>query len=130
MTKRLIVAVAALTLGGCAGEAVRQAETGPVIMGSADRGAMLVQQKCAGCHAVDRTGDSPVATSTATRDRARAGLLACRGDLASARALVGGTLLRRLRRTVGRSAPATMEVSESADWRRPAGSAGSSASMD
>lgn len=60
MTGRLIAAVAALTLGGCAGEAVRQNGTEPVIMGSADRGAMLVQQKCAGCHSVERSGDSPM----------------------------------------------------------------------
>jgi DNA-binding CsgD family transcriptional regulator len=33
----------------------------------------------------DRVGDSPVATSTATRERTRAWLDACRGDLASAR---------------------------------------------
>lgn len=41
----------------------------------------------------DRTGDSPVATSTATRDRARAWLAACRGDLTSARSLVRATLV-------------------------------------
>ncbi len=63
MTARWIAALAVLTLGGCAGEAVRQTETGPVIMGSADRGAMLVQQKCAGCHAVEQTGDSPLASA-------------------------------------------------------------------
>jgi len=63
MTARWIAALAVLTLGGCAGEAVRQTETGPVIMGSADRGAMLVQQKCAGCHAVEPTGDSPLASA-------------------------------------------------------------------
>ena len=63
MTGRWIAALAVLTLGGCAGEAVRQTETRPVIMGSADRGAMLVQQKCAGCHSVERTGDSPMAAA-------------------------------------------------------------------
>jgi mono/diheme cytochrome c family protein len=60
MTGRLITALAALTLGGCAGEAVRQNGTEPVVMGSADRGAILVRQKCAGCHAVERSGDSPM----------------------------------------------------------------------
>ena len=60
MTRRLIAALAALTLGGCASEALRQNGTDPVIMGSADRGAVLVRQKCAGCHAVERTGDSPM----------------------------------------------------------------------
>ncbi|WP_292062786.1 c-type cytochrome [Brevundimonas sp. UBA7664] len=63
MTGRLIAALAALTLGGCAGEAVRQTGTDPVIMGSADRGAMLVQTKCAGCHAVERSGDSPMSAA-------------------------------------------------------------------
>lgn len=63
MTGRLIAALAALTLGGCAGEAVRQNGTEPVIMGFADRGAILVRQKCAGCHAVERTGDSPMASA-------------------------------------------------------------------
>ena len=60
MTGRLIAALAALTLGGCAGEAVRQNGTEPAIMGSANRGAVLVRQKCAGCHAVERAGDSPM----------------------------------------------------------------------
>jgi DNA-binding CsgD family transcriptional regulator len=36
----------------------------------------------------DDVGDSPVATSVMTRERARAGLFACRGDLAAARALI------------------------------------------
>ena len=63
MTGRLIALVAALTLGGCAGEAVRQNGSEPIIMGSAERGAILVRQKCAGCHAVERTGDSPMAAA-------------------------------------------------------------------
>lgn len=63
MTGRMIAALAALTLGGCAGEAVRQNGTEPIIMGSADRGAILVRQKCAGCHAVERSGDSPMAAA-------------------------------------------------------------------
>ncbi len=60
MTGRLMAALAALTLGGCAGEAVRQNGTEPVVMGSADRGGILVRQKCAGCHSVERAGDSPM----------------------------------------------------------------------
>lgn len=63
MTGRLIAALAVLTLGGCAGEAVRQDGTGPVVMGSADRGALFVRQNCASCHAVERTGDSPMAAA-------------------------------------------------------------------
>lgn len=68
MTGRLIAALAVLTLGGCAGEAVRQNGTEPVVMGSADRGAILVRQKCAGCHAVERSGDSPMASAPPFRD--------------------------------------------------------------
>ena len=60
MTGRLMTALAALTLGGCAGEAVRQPGIEAIAMGSADRGAILVRQKCAGCHAVERSGDSPM----------------------------------------------------------------------
>lgn len=60
MTGRLIAAVAALALGGCAGEAARQTEIGPVAMGSPDRGAILVREKCAGCHSVERSGESPM----------------------------------------------------------------------
>jgi mono/diheme cytochrome c family protein len=63
MTVRLIALVAALTLGGCAGEAVRQNGPEPVVMGSAERGGVLVRDKCAGCHAVERTGDSPLASA-------------------------------------------------------------------
>ncbi len=60
MTGRLIAAVAALTLGGCAGEAVRQNGTEPLVMGSANRGAMIAREKCSSCHAVERSGDSPM----------------------------------------------------------------------
>lgn len=64
MTKRLsALVVAALTLGGCAGEAVRQDGTDPIVMGSEARGAMLVRRKCSGCHAVERSGDSPMAAA-------------------------------------------------------------------
>ena len=63
MTGRLIALVALLALGGCAGEAVRQNGTERIIMGSAERGAIMVRQKCAGCHAVERTGDSPMASA-------------------------------------------------------------------
>lgn len=63
MTGRLLVVLAALTIGGCTGEAVRQTGTDPLIMGSADRGAILVRQKCAACHSVERTGDSPMASA-------------------------------------------------------------------
>ena len=64
MTGRLIAILAALALGACAGEAARQTNgTESRFMGSADRGAILVHQKCAGCHAVERTGDSPMSAA-------------------------------------------------------------------
>lgn len=63
MRNRLIAALAVLTLGGCGGEAVRQTGPRPIVMGSVDRGAILVRQKCAGCHAVERSGDSPMAAA-------------------------------------------------------------------
>lgn len=68
MTGRLCILLGALALAGCAGEAVRQNGTEPVIMGSADRGAVLVRQNCAGCHAVERSGDSPMAAAPPFRD--------------------------------------------------------------
>lgn len=68
MTGRLLILLGALALGGCAGEAVRQNGTEPVIMGSSDRGAVLVRQNCAGCHAVERSGDSPMAAAPPFRD--------------------------------------------------------------
>lgn len=63
MTGRLLVAVAVLALGGCAGEAARHTGTDPLIMGSADRGAILVRQRCASCHAVERSGASPMTSA-------------------------------------------------------------------
>lgn len=60
MTGRLWIVLGALALAGCAGEAVRQTANEPVVMGSADRGAVLVRARCAGCHAVERAGDSPM----------------------------------------------------------------------
>lgn len=63
MTGRPWILLGALVLGGCAGQAVRQDRTEPVVMGSADRGAVLVRQKCAGCHAVERAGTSPMAAA-------------------------------------------------------------------
>ncbi len=62
------ILLGALALAGCAGEAVRQNGTEPVVMGSADRGAILVRQQCAGCHAVERSGDSPLAAAPPFRD--------------------------------------------------------------
>lgn len=68
MTGRLCVLLGALALSGCAGEAVRQNGTEPVVIGSADRGAVLVRQNCAGCHAVERSGASPMAAAPPFRD--------------------------------------------------------------
>ncbi|WP_332638604.1 c-type cytochrome [Brevundimonas sp.] len=68
MTGRPWILLGALALAGCAGEAARQTEPEPMIMGSADRGAILVRQNCAGCHAVERSGDSPMAAAPPFRD--------------------------------------------------------------
>ena len=68
MRGRLWIALAALALTGCAGEAVRQTGPGPVLIGSADRGAVLVRQNCAGCHAVERSGNSPMVAAPPFRD--------------------------------------------------------------
>lgn len=69
MTGRLPwIVLGALALGGCAGEAVPHYGTDPVVMGSADRGAIFVRQNCASCHAVERAGDSPMAAAPPFRD--------------------------------------------------------------
>lgn len=69
MTGRLPwIVLGALALGSCAGESVRHHGTDPVIMGSVDRGAVLVRQNCASCHAVERSGDSPMTAATPFRD--------------------------------------------------------------
>ena len=68
MTGRLWVLLGALALAGCAGQTGRQNGTGPVIIGSADRGAILVRQNCVGCHAVERSGNSPMAAAPPFRD--------------------------------------------------------------
>jgi len=68
MTGRLWFLLGTLALAGCAGHPVRQNGTEPAVMGSADRGAILVQQKCAGCHAVERSGSSPMGAAPPFRD--------------------------------------------------------------
>jgi DNA-binding CsgD family transcriptional regulator len=59
---------------------------GHLLLGRCDEAAVALDR-------ADAVGDSPVATSIATRERTRAWLDACRGDLASAR--------QRIRDTVG-----------------------------
>ncbi len=69
MTGRLPwIVLGVLALGGCAGEAVGNQGTDPMVMGSADRGAILVRQNCASCHAVERSGPSPMPAATPFRD--------------------------------------------------------------
>jgi cytochrome c len=63
MTGRVIGLLAALMLGGCAIPAIRADATEPVVMGSADRGGLMVRRTCSGCHAVERSGDSPMAAA-------------------------------------------------------------------
>lgn len=54
---------------------------GHLLLGEADAAAVALAE-------ADAVGDSPLATSSTTRDRTRAWLLAARGDLTAARALV------------------------------------------
>lgn len=68
MSGRLLGALALLALGGCAGEAARQNGTEPVIMGAANRGGVLVREKCAGCHSVERSGESPMRAAPPFRE--------------------------------------------------------------
>lgn len=71
----LILATAGLlVLGGCAADGP---EGGPVApleptpFGSVALGGNLVRQQCAGCHAVERTGDSPLKAATPFREMGR-----------------------------------------------------------
>jgi DNA-binding CsgD family transcriptional regulator len=58
---------------------------GHLLQGRCDEAAVALER-------ADEAGDSPVATSVATRERARAWLDACRGDLASARERIRETV--------------------------------------
>jgi mono/diheme cytochrome c family protein len=63
-----------LLIGGCAtdganGEAVAPPDPSP--LGSVVLGGNLVRQKCAGCHAVELTGDSPMKAAPPFRDMGR-----------------------------------------------------------
>jgi len=63
-----------LALGGCAaggqdGEAA--APLGPTPFGSVAIGGNLVRQQCAGCHAVELTGDSPMKAAPPFREMGR-----------------------------------------------------------
>jgi mono/diheme cytochrome c family protein len=70
MTPAALAALVALA--GCAadgpqgGAAAAPPPSG--LTGSADRGAVLVRLKCAGCHAVERSGDSPMAAAPPFRN--------------------------------------------------------------
>lgn len=72
---RLMIAGAAAALfavAGCAADG-SPPETSAVsppagLSGSVDRGAVLVRLRCAGCHAVERSGDSPMAAAPPFRD--------------------------------------------------------------
>ena len=59
-SRPLIGLGAALWLAGCAAAADRPVapDAGPA--GSVARGAALAQARCASCHAVERSGDSPM----------------------------------------------------------------------
>lgn len=65
MIGRLLILSGAMALAGCAGDGASSPGPGPqpAFLGSADRGAVLVRQKCAVCHSVERSGDSPLAAA-------------------------------------------------------------------
>ena len=74
---KLVLALATaglMVLGGCAaggadGDVV--APPDPTPFGSAAIGGNLVRQQCAGCHAVELTGDSPMKAATPFRQMGR-----------------------------------------------------------
>lgn len=71
---RMVVALTGLVaLSACAsgagGERAPPFDTGPV--GSVAVGGNIVRQKCAGCHAVDRVGDSPMKAAPPFRTMGR-----------------------------------------------------------
>lgn len=62
----------AFALAGCATEdGPPPAPFDPTPSGSASLGGNLVRQKCAGCHAVERTGDSPMKAAPPFREMGR-----------------------------------------------------------
>lgn len=70
MFKRFVMLAGLLTLAACAadGEVAPTPAPTMAMAGSVDRGAVLVRQKCAGCHAVERSGDSPLRAAPPFRD--------------------------------------------------------------
>jgi len=74
MRSALTLATAGLlALGGCAaggnGQAVAPPDPSP--LGSVALGGNLVRQQCAGCHAVELTGDSPMKSAPPFREMGR-----------------------------------------------------------
>lgn len=70
MFRHLTILAGLLALAACAADG-GTAPPPPQAMasaGSVDRGAVLVRQKCAGCHAVERSGDSPMRAAPPFRD--------------------------------------------------------------
>lgn len=67
MIGRLLILSGAMALAGCAADGASSPGRGPgpqaAFTGSADRGAVMVRQKCAVCHSVERSGDSPLAAA-------------------------------------------------------------------
>lgn len=68
----LAATAAGLLVGGCAADGPdRGPGSGASTSGLAARGGTLVRQKCSGCHAVERTGDSPMAAAPPFRTMGR-----------------------------------------------------------
>lgn len=63
------LALCGVGMSGCSVGGATNRQTHPTVavagdsVASAARGSALVQSKCAGCHAVGRTGDSPLAAA-------------------------------------------------------------------
>ncbi|MDY6922329.1 MAG: c-type cytochrome [Pseudomonadota bacterium] len=74
ITAIIATGLLALALGGCATDEDGPPPASPVYaspVGSASLGGNLVRLKCAGCHAVESTGDSPMKAAPPFRQMGR-----------------------------------------------------------
>lgn len=67
----VLAAAGLLATGGCAADGAQDAAVDGIPVGSAALGGNLVRLRCAGCHAVERTGDSPMKAAPPFRDMGR-----------------------------------------------------------
>ena len=72
-----LAAAALLAVGGCAADGAQEGESGSAApvestpFGSVAVGGNLVRLRCAGCHAVELTGDSPMKAAPPFREMGR-----------------------------------------------------------